>query len=129
MRKLHWFQKSLCVALSFLIFIAGCGGSAANPVDRYFPGDEKKSCNALFAEMQSLDKDVVLKNKTKVGRDNWNGILFVGGFFLIVPWFFMDTKGSHEIEIEAMRARKNALKIIFADKDCTPPSGATETTN
>jgi hypothetical protein len=35
----------------------------------------------------------------------------------------MDTKGSQEVEIEAMRARKNALKIIFADKDCSAPSG------
>ena len=123
MKEFQWFQKSMCIALSCLIFIAGCGGQAANPVDRYFPGDEKKSCNALFAEMQSLDKDVVLKNQAKVGRDHWNGILFVGGFFTIVTFFFMDTKGSHEVEIEAMRARKNALKIIFADKDCTAPSG------
>ena len=129
MKEFQWFQKSMCIALTCLIFIVGCGGQAPNPIDRYFPGDEKKSCNALFAEMQGLDKDVVLKNKAKVGRDHWNGILFVGGFFLIVPWFFMDTKGSQEVEIEALRARRNALKIIFADKDCTPPSGATETTN
>ena len=122
MRELQWFQKSLCVVLSFLIFIVGCGGQIANPIDRYSPGDEKKSCNALYAEFTQLDKEIVLHNQQRVDRDHWNGVLFVGGFFLIVPWFFMDIKNSQEVEIEAFRARESALKILFADKDCTPPS-------
>ena len=123
MKELQWFQKLMCIALSCLIFIAGCGGIAANPVKSYIKGDEKKSCTALSAEMRNLDKDVVVHNQQRVDRDHWNGLLFVGGFFLIVPWFFMDTKGSQEVEIEAMRARKNALKIIYAEKDCSAPSG------
>ncbi len=123
MKEFQWFQKSMCIALSCLIFIAGCGGVAPNPVDKYFPGDEKKSCTALYAEMSNLDKEVVVHNQQRVDRDHWNGILFVGGFFLIVPWFFMDTKGSQEVEIEAFRARKDALKIIYAEKDCSAPSG------
>ena len=123
MKELQWFQKLMCIALSCLIFIAGCGGIAANPVDKYFPGDEKKSCTALFAEMQNLDEDVVVHNQQRVDRDHWNGLLFVGGFFLIVPWFFMDIKGSQEVEIEAFRSRRDALKIIYAEKDCSAPSG------
>jgi hypothetical protein len=122
-KELQWFQKLMCIALSCLIFIAGCGGIAANPADKYFPGDEKKSCTALFAEMQNLDENVVVHNQQRVDRDHWNGLLFVGGFFLIVPWFFMDIKGSQEVEIEAFRARKDALKIIYAEKDCSAPSG------
>jgi len=129
MRELQWFQKSLCVVLSFLIFIVGCGGQIANPIDRYSPGDEKKSCNALFAELSQIDKEVVLKNQKKKDRDTWNTIFFVTGFLVIVPWFFIDSKGSIEVEVDALHARENALKVIFAEKDCSPPEQNTETTN
>ena len=122
MNRLRLWQKSLCLVLVFTIFIAGCGGHAANPVDRYMLGDEKKSCNALYAELSQIDKEIVLKNKQKGDRDVWNVIFFVTGFLVIVPWFFIDTKGSQEVEIDALQARKKALQIIFSEKDCTPPA-------
>ncbi len=129
MKKLLLNQKFLCVALVFSIFITGCGGHAANPVDRYSPGDEKKSCNALYAELSQIDKEIVLKNQKKKDRDTWNTIFFVSGFLVIVPWFFIDSKGSIEVEVDALHARENALKVIFAEKDCSPPEYNTETTN
>jgi hypothetical protein len=121
MNELGLRGKALCVLLSLAIFIGGCGGQAANPVDRYMLGDEKKSCNALYAEMSQIDQEITLKKKKKTDRDVWNTILFVGGFFLIAPWFFMDVKGSHEAETEALQARKKALMILFSEKNCTPP--------
>ena len=130
MKKSRWPQKFLCVGLAFTIFIAGCGGHAANPVDRYMLGDEKKSCNGLYAEVSQIDQEIVLKNKSKDNRDTWNIIEFVTGFVLIVPWFFMDVKGSHEVELEALQARKKALMILFHEKNCTPPEiSETGTTN
>jgi len=106
--KLH--NKILCTLLALVIFFAGCGGSAPNPVDRYMLGDEKKPCNSLYAELSQIDEEIVLKTKQKKGRDVKNVICFVTGFLVIVPWFFIDVKGSHEAEIDALKARKNTLR-------------------
>jgi hypothetical protein len=121
MKEPKVWKKSLCVMLVFTIFIAGCGGHNANPVERHVPGDEKKSCPALHAEVAQIDNEIVLKNKQKGERDMWNIIFFASGFFIIVPWFFIDAKGSQETEAEALQARKKALQIIMAEKDCAPP--------
>ncbi len=114
----HFAQKSLCCSLALMIFIAGCGGHMANPVERYSPGDENKSCNALKAETEQLDQEIVLKQQEIKKRDGLNIVYFVTGWFIIVPWFFMDVKGSQEVELDALRARKKALSIIYADNGC-----------
>jgi len=125
MNKSQWPQEILCVALVFAIFFAGCGGHTANPVDRIMPGDENRSCNALKAEIAQLEGDIVRKNNDKDNRDTWNMIEFIGGFIIIVPWFFMDLKKSHEVEIEAFQARKKALMVIYQDKNCEAQSNTT----
>jgi hypothetical protein len=116
------WRKLLCVLSAYAIFIAGCGGHNANPVDRYMLGDEKKSCNALYGEVANIDKEIALKNREKTDRDIWNVIFFVTGFLVIVPWFFIDGKGAPEVEMEALKARKNALQILHADKNCGTPA-------
>lgn len=115
------FRDYVCVSLVIAICnlsLTGCGGHAANPVDRYMLGDEKKSCNALYAEVANIDKEIVLKKRSKSDRDIWNVIFFVTGFLVIVPWFFIDSKGSQEVEDEALKARKNALQILYHDHNC-----------
>jgi hypothetical protein len=118
MSKWIVFKSLICVLLCVTIFIAGCGGAAPNPVDRYMPGDEKKSCRGLFAEMDCLDQEVTLKNKQKDDRDFWNIVWFTTGFLVIVPWFFIDCKGTQEVEIAACQQRRKNLKIFLAEKDC-----------
>ena len=122
MKYLCLWQKILCCLLTYTIFLCGCGGHAANPVDRYMLGDEKKSCNSLYAEVSQLDEEIVLKRRQKTDRDIWNTIFFVGGFFTIVTFFFIDTKGSQEVELEALQSRKKAIMNIFSDKGCTAPA-------
>ncbi len=116
------WRKLLCVVLVYTILIAGCGGHNANPVDRYMLKDESKSCNSLYAEVSNIDKEIALKNRSKTDRDTWNVIFFVTGFLVIVPWFFIDAKGSQEVELEALKARKNALQILYGDKNCGTPA-------
>ncbi len=121
MFKNRYFRNSTCLLLvlsTFTLSLGGCGGHAANPVDRYMLGDEKKSCNALSAEVSNIDKEIVLKNRSKTDRDTWNVIFFITGFLVIVPWFFIDSKGSQEVEIEALKARKNALEILYYNQNC-----------
>ncbi len=103
----------------FNLILVGCGGQAARTVDRYMPGDEKKSCATLLAEIVMLDDEMVKKEQKRKDRDFWNTAEFVGGCFVIVPFFFMDSKGSHEIEYEALQSRKKMLKILFAEKGCS----------
>ncbi len=122
-------KKTLSVVLCFTILLAGCGGHSANPVDRYMPGDERKSCNALHAEMSQLDSEIAIKRNEKDKRDTMNIICFVTGLFIIVPFFFMDVKGSYEVEIQAVQARKKALLIIFNEKNCDLVTGAAIETN
>ena len=122
-------QKATSVLLVLLLLSVGCGGTAPNPVDRYMLGDENKSARALYAEVASIDEEIVLKNRKKTDRDIWNVIFFVTGFLVIVPWFFIDSKGSHEVEIEALKARKTQLMILHAEKGGSPPSVVGEEEN
>lgn len=116
-------RKSTSLLLAVSIFISstlcGCGGQAARPTDRYMPGDEKKSCSALLTEIKMLDNEISKKQQDKSDRDFWNTVEFLGGLLVIVPFFFMDSKGSEEIEIDALVARQTLLKGYFAEKGCS----------
>ncbi len=119
-------QKVMCLLLVPSLLLIGCGGKTANPVDRYMLGDEDKSCDALYAEVSNIDDEIALKSREKGSKDLGNILLGVLGFFLIVPLFFIDTKASQETERDALRARKKQLMILFADKNCSAPSGVDE---
>ncbi|MHC4386872.1 MAG: zinc ribbon domain-containing protein [Planctomycetota bacterium] len=73
----------------------------------------------MYAEIQTLENDIEEKKAEKTTRDIFNVIWVVGGVFVIVPFFFMDLKGSHEAEIEAFEDRQKQMKIFFADKGCS----------
>ena len=105
--------------LSSCFLFIGCGGHAPNCIDRYMPGDERRSCASMYAEIQALENDIEEKKAEKTTRDIFNVIWVVGGVFVIVPFFFMDLKGSHEAEIEAFGDRQKQMKIFFADKGCS----------
>lgn len=111
-------KRFVCSSLATMMLVAGCGGQNANCVDRYMPGDENRSCAALYAEIQTIDGEIVSKNAKIKDRDGTNAFLFVAGWFVIVPWFFIDSKESFEQEIEALEARQKQLKIFFADNGC-----------
>lgn len=111
-------KKSVCVLLICSIVLASCAGQEANPVAIYIPGDENKSCNALKAEIANIDKQITRKKAQKSSKEGENLLWFIGGFLLIVPWFFMDLKEAEETEIAALQQRKDALLVIAADKNC-----------
>ena len=113
-----FLRGSMCVLLAINFFIIGCGGHHANCISRYTPGDENRSCSALYSEIESLDNDIREKRSQKSSKDLFNVLYIVGGVLVIIPFFFMDLKGSHEAEIEAFQARQTNLKMIFADNGC-----------
>ena len=123
MFKNVYLKKTTCLMLMASILtvttLSGCGGQSARTVDRYMPGDEDKSCSVLLAEISVLEDEIVAKDQEKGSRDFWNVLNFIGGVLIIVPFFFMDTKGSEEIEMDALKARQKMLKVYFADKNCS----------
>ena len=116
-------RQLLCLLLTFVMFYAGCAGREAHPVPSYIPGDEKKSCLVLKAEMAQIEAEIANK-LPKSDKGLGNVLLGAAGCFVIVPWFFMDLKGAEKIEVEAMQRRYNALSIFAADKGCVVPSTA-----
>lgn len=111
-------KRLVCLLLVGTITWTGCAGTDPNPISVYQPGDKNKSCDALMAEIANIDKQIVLKKGQKSKQEGANVLWFVTGFFLIVPWFFMDLKDNEKPEIEALQQRKDALVVIVAEKDC-----------
>lgn len=113
-------KRIVCVLLIVAITIVGtgCAGTEPNPIATYLPGDENKSCSSLKAEIANIGKQILRKQSKKKEKDAGNVLWFVSGFFLIVPWFFMDLKDVEKTEIDALQQRKDALLVIAAEKDC-----------
>ena len=111
--------------LHFLVAIAlalyGCAGSAPNPVLSYQPGDEKRSCTGLKAEIASNEAEIVRLVSERQSKLGSNVALGVAGAFLLVPWFFMDVKGKEGAELNALRHRNRMLRQFAAGKDCHVP--------
>ena len=114
-----FLRGSVCVLLSSCFLFIGCGGHQPNVIDRYMPGDERRSCASMYAEIQALENDIKEKKSEKGTRDVFNVLWFAAGLFVIVPFFFIDVKGSHEAEIEGFEDRQKQMKIFFADKGCS----------
>ncbi len=112
----------LISSVSLALIIVGCGGKSPNPIASYQPGDEKRSCGGLKAEiaMNEVEVGKLVPYEDATGK---NVALGVAGAFLIVPWFFMDFKEGEAIELQALRRRNQWLREVAADKDCSvPPS-------
>lgn len=110
-------RKMICILLVFSVILTGCAGREANPIIIYVPGDEKRSCPALHAEMAQLQAEMQrMLPKTDKGLSN--ALWATAGVFLIVPFFFMDFKGAEKIEFDALRRRYNRLLVYAAEKEC-----------
>lgn len=110
-------MKKTVTALCALSVLAACGGRTANPVMIAQYGDQSKSCNALQLEMTNIQGEIqrLLPKADKTGK---NVALGVAGWFLLVPWFFMDFKNAEATEYEAYRQRYNHLSTLAMSKNC-----------
>ncbi len=118
---MHKFVNPLMRFISvFLItsVLAGCAGRTANLVTVHQYGDNTKSCAALESEMQFAQEEInrLIPKTNKTGK---NVALGVAGWFLIVPWFFMDLSKAEQEEINALRQRYNHLVILANEKTCS----------
>lgn len=110
-------KQGLCILLIVSILCAGCAGTDPNPIRLYSPGDEKKSATVLRAEIADIDTTIVRKRAEKARQHRTNVLCFVGGLFVIVPFFFMDVKDSEKVEIDALLQRQDALRLLLIESE------------
>ena len=114
-------KKTLHFTLAAALALYGCAGSPPNPVLRYQPGDEKRSCTSLKAEIASNEAEIIRLVDKQSGKTGMNVAMGVAGVFLVVPWFFMDIKGKESGEIGALHHRNRNLRQFAASKECEVP--------
>ncbi len=110
-------KNALCVMLANMFLFIGCAGRDGNPIPAYRPGDEKRNCISLQTEMAQLDADIQ-RLVPKANKGPYNTIMFIGGLFVIVPFFFMDVKNGEKVELQACRQRYNSLALFAAQNGC-----------
>lgn len=103
--------------MSIIALLAGCAGHDPSPVMVAQYGDDGMSCKGLELEMSEAQQQMqtLMGQTDKTGQ---NVALGVAGWFLIVPWFFMDFKDGEKQEYEAWRQRYNHLAILAEEKHC-----------
>ena len=104
------------IIASFMLLVA-CGGRTPQPVMVSQFGDQQKSCDALIYEIHNTEAEIqrLLPKTDKTGQ---NVALGVAGWFLLVPWFFMDFKNAEATEYQALRQRHQHLTSIAMSKKC-----------
>ena len=70
-------RKSLRISLAVFLAPNSCLGSAPNPVLRYTPGDEKRSCTSLKAEIASNEVELIQLASDKTSTVTINVVLGV----------------------------------------------------
>lgn len=100
-----------------MLAVTGCAGHDPNPVMVSQYGDDAKSCKSLEVEMADAQSEMqrLVGQTSKTGQ---NIALGVAGWFLLVPWFFMDFKDGEKVEYDAWRQRYMHLTVLADEKHC-----------
>jgi hypothetical protein len=109
-------RRIICAVSAVVILLAGCAGREAMPVRVERVGDKGRPVEALEAEIQQIDEEIRAKQNKRTYTTGANVINGVAGFFLLVPWFFMNFKDAEGTEIEALKQRKVWLTSIMEAK-------------
>jgi hypothetical protein len=109
-------RKAIAV-FGMVTLITACAGKDPNPVQAVKMGDQHMTCNEIHMEMAYIDQQIakLIPESQKTGK---NTTLAVAGWFLIVPWFFMDFSDAEKIEIQAYQARYLELQKLGERRDC-----------
>jgi len=108
------------VSIGILVFITGCGGRDAHPIDVENSNDVNLGCEALDQNMKLIISDIkqLVPETQKTSK---NAALGIVGLVTIFPWFFMDFSDAERQEIEAYRERYEHLAVLAANKKCSFP--------
>lgn len=106
--------------ITFIIIIClitSCAGRNPRPVDAMKVTDKEMTCEQIQNELLLANNEI---SRLSVDADKTakNVALGVAGWFLLIPWFFMDLKNAEKTEMEAYRQRANNLNLLYMNKKC-----------
>jgi len=105
-------MKKIFITICLLMWMSGCMGRNANPIARYLPGDERRNCESLRAEIAENEAQI----EKKFAEDK-NKFWTNAAWCIITP-LAMDTKQAEKTEAEALQQRNKMLRIIMVEKGC-----------
>ena len=110
-------KKLLTLAVTSVFILTACAGKTAHPVPQYQAQDETMSWSMIRLEIEDNQTKIMslIPKQNKLAK---NAALGVAGYFLIVPWFFMDFSDAERVEVEAFQMRNNRLRALFDTKKC-----------
>ena len=111
-------KKLLVILLTSVFVLTACGGKTAQPVPQYQGQDDHMTCDMIDLEIQDNQTKIMtlIPKESKLVK---NTALGVAGYFLIVPWFFMDFSDAEKVEVEAFQLRNNHLRMLHHAKNCS----------
>ena len=108
---------SAIVASSLLI---GCAGREAKVVPAIQPGDDGLGCSQLLEAVVLNTKEIEGLAKERNNDIAGNAVATVAGAFLLIPWFFLDTKNAASQEARGLVRRNQVLAERYRLKNCSP---------
>jgi len=110
-------MKQTISAIVIVCLITACAGRTPRPVDAMRITDKELACEQIQNELLLSNNEI---NRLSVDADKTakNVALGIAGWFLIIPWFFMDLKNAEKHEMESHRQRVNALNLLYMNKKC-----------
>lgn len=110
-------MKKVIITITVVDLLSACAGKVANPVSAVQLGDDDKSCKAISYEISS-NQDEINRLLPKTNKTGKNVVLAITGWFVIIPWFFMDFSDAEQQEINALRTRNTNLTSLSISKKC-----------
>ena len=116
-------MKRLILSTLALLLLAAC----ATPPDKITATSlspytwRGMSCERLAAEHNRLALEVSSRKVQLEDRANTDTWQAVGGFLVIVPWFFLDGDGYDTEEFARVKGELQAVKSAAVQKGCNLP--------
>lgn len=110
-------MKQAIVSIVIVCLITACAGRNPRPVDAMKVTDKEMTCEQIQNELLLANNEII-RLSVDADKTAKNVALGVAGWFLIIPWFFMDLKNAEKAEMEAYRQRLNNLNLLYMNKRC-----------
>lgn len=115
---MKWNQVISVVVTSSLLI--GCAGREAKVVPAIQPGDDGLGCSQLLDAMVLNTKEIQGLAYERNNDIAGNAVATVAGAFLLIPWFFLDTKNAASQEARGLVRRNQVLAERYRLKSCSP---------